>query len=149
MQIAEKSYAMRVLETEQGSLLFVVDGRQQRVHWAKAGRRIWLRMDGRTYALEKSTGTSARGAAGQSGASILRAPMPGLVREMMVSAGDQVELGELLLLLEAMKMEIRIQAPRDGVVARVAVATGASVEKDQILVELEGDENQDENQENN
>ncbi len=143
VQVDEQYHQLRVLERDQGHLLFELDGRQQRIHWAREGRRIWLHLDGHSYELEKSAGTSAAGAALQSGESILRAPMPGQVRELMVSAGDQVELGELLMMLEAMKMEIRIQAPRAGVVARVSVAAGASVEKDQILVELQRDENQE------
>ena len=135
-----QSYRLRVLEADDGMLLFEVDGRQQRVYWAKAGRRIWLQVNGRSNEIEKSARSATGGAAGQTGESILRAPMPGQVRQLMVTSGDQVELGGLLLLLEAMKMEIRIQAPRAGKVTSVAVAAGDSVEKDQILVELDSED---------
>lgn len=144
-QIGEQSHALRVIKADEGSLLFEVDGRPHRVHWAKVGRRIWLHLDGRTYSLERSAAVSAASAAVGSGESILRAPMPGQLRELLVAEGDQVESGQLLMLLEAMKMEIRIQAPRAGVIAQIAVQAGDSVEKDQILVELEGDQNQKDN----
>ena len=139
-QVDDVAYSLRVLDRDEGTLVFEVDGREQRVHWAKEGRKIWLQLNGQTFALEKSAGPSVGAAAGKSGESVLRAPMPGQVREVMVAEGDEVQPGDVLLLLEAMKMEIRIQAARVGVVARVAVQAGGSVEKDQILVELE-DEN--------
>jgi biotin carboxyl carrier protein len=62
--------------------------------------------------------------------------MPGQVRELRVSAGVEVAQGDTLLVLEAMKMEIRIQAQGDGVVARVPVSAGEQVERDQVLIEI-------------
>jgi len=54
-----------------------------------------------------------------------------------VAEGDAVESGQTLLVLEAMKMEIRIQAPMDGVVARLAVGEGDTVEREEFLVEVD------------
>ncbi len=62
--------------------------------------------------------------------------MPGIVRRVLVAEGQLVARGEALLLLEAMKMEIRISAPEDGVVRRVAVSAGQAVERGQELVQL-------------
>ena len=144
-QIGEGSHDLRVIQSEEGEILFELDGRQQRVHWAKEERRIWLHFNGRTIELEKTVGSTVGTGAGHSAESILRAPMPGQLRELLVAEGDQVEQGQLLMLLEAMKMEIRIQAPYAALVTRVALQPGASVEKDQILVELESDEKKNEN----
>ncbi|MYD45988.1 MAG: ATP-grasp domain-containing protein [Gammaproteobacteria bacterium] len=66
----------------------------------------------------------------------LSAPMPGKVLTLEVEDNSQVKSGELLLVLEAMKMEHRIVAPYDGVVAAVHVAIGDIVEKDVLLVEM-------------
>ncbi len=66
----------------------------------------------------------------------LTAPMPGQVRAVNVSVGDAVTKGQTLLLLEAMKMEIRIQSSMDGVVGSLAVKVGQSVEREQMLVEI-------------
>ena len=63
--------------------------------------------------------------------------MPGQVRQVLVSEGDEVENGQTLLLLEAMKMEIRIQANMDGVLAKLHVAEGETVDKDATLAEIE------------
>jgi biotin carboxyl carrier protein len=144
-QVGEGSHNLRVIQSEDGELLFELDGRQQSVHWAREGRRIWLHINGRTFELQKAIASTAGPGARHSAESILRAPMPGQLRELLVAEGDQVEQGQLLMLLEAMKMEIRIQAPYAALVTRVALQSGASVEKDQILVELESDEKKNEN----
>jgi biotin carboxyl carrier protein len=65
--------------------------------------------------------------------------MPAQVRLVQVSAGDLVEVGQTLMLLEAMKMEIRLQAPRRGRVSRILAQAGQTVERDQVLIEM-GDE---------
>ncbi|MCY4142749.1 MAG: ATP-grasp domain-containing protein [Gammaproteobacteria bacterium] len=73
----------------------------------------------------------------------LTAPMPGKVLSTEVNAGDPVSAGQLLVVLEAMKMEHRITAPVDGVVGSVRVVVGDQVEKDAVLIEMsatEGDE---------
>ena len=66
--------------------------------------------------------------------------MPARVRALQVAEGERVEAGQTLLLLEAMKMEIRLQAPRAGRIARLLASTGESVEREQVLVELESEQ---------
>ena len=66
----------------------------------------------------------------------LHAPMPGTVLAAEVDAGDTVAKGQLLLILEAMKMEHRITAPRDGTIGELCVAVGDQVENGQLLVTL-------------
>jgi 3-methylcrotonyl-CoA carboxylase alpha subunit len=67
----------------------------------------------------------------------LTAPMPGRLVQVLVAAGDTVEAGQPLVVLEAMKMEHTVKAPRAGTVASVAYATGDQVEEGASLVELE------------
>ncbi len=67
----------------------------------------------------------------------IRSPMPGLVVEVRVQPGDEVGKGDVLLILESMKMQNEIRAPRKGVVRRVHVSAGVSVEQNAPLVELE------------
>jgi biotin carboxyl carrier protein len=63
-------------------------------------------------------------------------PMPGLITDLKVSAGDEVNAGTPLLVLEAMKMENVLQAPANAVVTSIKVKKGDRVEKGQILVEF-------------
>ena len=63
--------------------------------------------------------------------------MPGAVTEIRITLNDMVKAGETLVILEAMKMEVKVAAETDGVVKRIAVAAGDQVDAKDLLVELE------------
>ena len=67
----------------------------------------------------------------------IKAPMPGLVLDIMVQVGDAVTKGDSVLILEAMKMENVIKAEGDAVVKSIGITKGTPVEKSQILIEFE------------
>ena len=66
----------------------------------------------------------------------IKAPMPGLILNIMVEVGKEVKKGEPLLILEAMKMENVIKSPVEGVIKSIKVEKGKSVEKNQILIQF-------------
>jgi len=66
----------------------------------------------------------------------IKAPMPGLILDLKVKPGDEVKKGDLLLILEAMKMENSIKSPGDGTVKAVKVSLNQSVEKNQVLLQF-------------
>ena len=66
-----------------------------------------------------------------------KAPMPGLIREIIAIVGAEVSKGDILLILEAMKMENALKSPRDGKIKKINITTGNAVEKGQILLEFE------------
>ena len=66
--------------------------------------------------------------------SSLKAPMPGLVLDIRVEAGQEVKKGDTLLVLEAMKMENSLKSPHDGQILSVEVVKGKAVEKGQLLL---------------
>jgi biotin carboxyl carrier protein len=67
----------------------------------------------------------------------LKAPMPGLVLEVLIKAGDKVNKGDCLLILEAMKMENLIKSPLDTTVKSIEINTGDKVEKNQVLIQFD------------
>ena len=81
--------------------------------------------------------SAAAGVTG-SGGEAVNAPMPGNILKVNVSAGQSVKKGEVLVVLEAMKMENEIMAPCDGVVSAVPVAKGATVNTGDLLVAIGG-----------
>ncbi len=89
-------------------------------------------VDERTREIEALTGKRHVAAGG----GVVRAPMPGLVVRLDVTAGQRVEAGAGLVVVEAMKMENELRAPRAGVVEAVHVAAGEAVEKGTPLVTL-------------
>jgi biotin carboxyl carrier protein len=74
--------------------------------------------------------------AAPAGGKEITAPMPGTILKVNVKVGDTVKSGDVLMILEAMKMENEIMAPADGVVASVNVSAGASVEGGAVLCSL-------------
>ncbi len=74
--------------------------------------------------------------AGNAGAVTVKAPMPGTILKVNATVGASVKKGDVLCVLEAMKMENDICAPQDGTVASVNVQKGASVNTDDVLVTL-------------
>ncbi|HHT76783.1 MAG TPA: acetyl-CoA carboxylase biotin carboxyl carrier protein subunit [Clostridiaceae bacterium] len=82
--------------------------------------------------------TPAPAAAPQAtGSTAINSPMPGTILDVKTSAGQSVKSGEVLVILEAMKMENEIVAPRDGVIAQIAVNKGASVSTGDLLISLQ------------
>jgi acetyl-CoA/propionyl-CoA carboxylase biotin carboxyl carrier protein len=131
------AYAAEVLDDQPGALTLRFAGRPVRLAWAHdpEGRgRTWVARHGCTFALDRPQ-PPGRGAPA-SAAGSLRAPMPGQVRQLEAEVGQLVSAGQTILILEAMKMEIRIQAPTAGRLTRLLAAVGASVERDQVLAEI-------------
>lgn len=76
-------------------------------------------------------------AAAGAGAVKINSPMPGNILSVKVSAGQAVKKGDVLMILEAMKMENEICAPQDGTIASVQAAAGDSVESGDVLVTMD------------
>ena len=136
VDIGGKTADVEIIRAEGGRLDLLIDGERVSAYVSSDGAKRWVTINGQTVVLTKSSGAKSRGA-GHDHASELAAPMPGQVRGVNFSEGESVAKGQTLLVLEAMKMEIRIQAPTDGVVKKLHVKQGQTVEREQILVEIE------------
>ena len=75
--------------------------------------------------------------AAKAGQEVVKAPMPGTILSINVKEGDNVKKGQILLILEAMKMENEIVSPRDGKIARIVVSKGSSVNTGDDIVIIE------------
>src|SRR4030095_230930 len=124
------------VDTELGKLELSIDGEHLTAYISSDGAKRWVTINGQTIVLTKQSGARQRGGGHQHAAGELTAPMPGQVRAVNVSEGEAVVKGQTLMVLEAMKMEIRIQALRDGKVSRLLVKQGQTVEREQILIEM-------------
>ena len=79
---------------------------------------------------------AARGFAPPTGEIAIKAPMPGLIVDVPVQTGQEVDAGNVLVVLESMKMENELKAPRAGTVSQVRVQNGQSVDEQEILVAI-------------
>ena len=136
-----------------------IDGRQLEVEIVRDdGHRALVKVDSREYEVAARNIASAtaptpiaprasanpapqrsapQGAVGGDGLEV-RAPMPGLVLEVCTAVGEHVNSGDVLMRLEAMKMENDIQCNASGTVQKILVAQGDEVGEGQVLVTLEG-----------
>lgn len=86
---------------------------------------------------EKRLRAAAGGGVIEGGEFHLKSPMPGLVVAVPVSEGQKVEKGQVLLVLESMKMQNELKAPRAGTVSRIRIKAGESVEQKQTLLSVQ------------
>ena len=112
------------------------DDRSRRVFVDGSGDRRQVFVDGEVYELTVGAESAGRRRSGRSGSDLLDAPMPARVTAVLVEAGQQVRKGDVLLKLEAMKMELAVRAPRDGVVKSIACRAGELVQPGVGLMEL-------------
>ncbi len=120
---------------QEGWILHLPDGQRQVIAAVQGDNRdVWI--NGFTYALkcEEERANHTPGSGTVSGR--VEAQMPGLVRDVLVENGDQVKRGQTLVILEAMKMELRMPAPFDGVVKQMHIRKGEIAARGQLLVEI-------------
>ena len=125
----------RAVPIEAGWLV-EIDGAQTVVHVARQGDLRHVSAGGDVWTFGTAEPARAPRRAAGASAGDLTAQMPGQVVEVLVAAGDTVQRGQTLVILEAMKMEIRVSAPAAGVVGRVLARPGDVVERGQRLLEI-------------
>ena len=115
-------------------LALVIDGGVRRAVVVRQRDRVLVAVDGRAHVF--GLGEAPRRASRAAGASVVVAPMPGKVVRVLVSAGDRVEPGQALVVLEAMKMETMLRAEIAGTVSAIGAEPEAMVDAGVVLVEL-------------
>ena len=121
----------------------IVDGKsyESYVYETEEGWQVLTR--GRPYNLtvederEKRLRAAAGSGVAESGEYHLKAPMPGLVVSIPLKEGDKVEKGQVLVILESMKMQNELKSPKAGVVGRIRVKQGETVEQRQALLSVQ------------
>ncbi|MFJ2281074.1 acetyl/propionyl/methylcrotonyl-CoA carboxylase subunit alpha [Pseudomonas sp. NPDC087803] len=136
VNVMQRALTLTVIACDERALTLEVDGLRQRHAYRIVGEALWLfthpgnlRLEDRTHALISSQTSVSSGT--------LRAPMDGAIVEVLVSEGSPVSKGQLLVVLEAMKMEHPLKAGIDGVLKRVQVKVGDQVKNRQVLLQVE------------
>ncbi|TNY28594.1 acetyl/propionyl/methylcrotonyl-CoA carboxylase subunit alpha [Thermomonas haemolytica] len=131
------THALAGARWQDGVLSLRIDGAMHRFRAEVAGGLVQVH-DGRArLTLRIDAGDRDGGGGEAAGDHRIRAPMPGRVVLVQAQAGQAVKAGEVVLVLEAMKMELALKAPRDGVLAELRAAAGDFVEADAVLAVLE------------
>ena len=118
-----------------GRYLVEADGVRQVAYAVRQGRTAWVFVAGTVVTVEEEREGGVPAAHDADAG--LAAPMPARVTKITVEVGQRVAKGDLLVTLEAMKMELPVRAPRDGTVKAISCQTGRMVTAGDRLVELE------------
>ncbi|MBY8937945.1 acetyl/propionyl/methylcrotonyl-CoA carboxylase subunit alpha [Pseudomonas fluorescens] len=136
VQVAERTLELTLIDQDAQSLILEIDGLRQRHAYRLVNGHLWLfthpgslRLEDRTHAVIDSQTSVSSGT--------LKAPMDGAIVDVLVSEGSPVSKGQLLVVLEAMKMEHPLKAGIDGVLTRVQVKVGDQVKNRQVLLQVE------------
>lgn len=131
---ADEAAAVRITSLGAGRYRIAGAGSTFDAIGAVSGDRIWIAIDGETFECRISAQSPT--AASGSSAGGLSSPMPATVTAIPVSVGQTVDAGDVLIALEAMKMELPLRAPLRGVVSAVHCRVGDIVQPDVVLVEV-------------
>ena len=125
-----------------GAVSLIADGRSYNVELEKVEDEVAVSVRGQILRLDVANERrrrlrAAAAAFSAEGPQVLKAPMPGKVVKVLVAAGDTVQQGQGLIVVEAMKMENELKSPKDGVVSEVAASEGQAVESGAKLLVVE------------
>ena len=134
--IGDRVYEVQISHRHPGEITFVVEGEQHTAYVASSGSTRYVAVDGDVLEFSVPDAHRIRRQKQHQSEDSLSAAMPGHVTKVFVNVGDAVKRGQPLLILEAMKMEIKITAPHDGRVTKVLVKQGQMVDRAQTLLEI-------------
>ena len=138
----EDEYRVSELEIQENMISFKTNGERLAIYFARDKDRNYMSIDGELFTIEpaQTSKSSARRVTAQQENSVA-SPMPGLVVKLPVTAGDKVEAGTTLAIVEAMKMQNELRAPTDGMVKKINFKEGDQVDAFVPIVELEPTKN--------
>ncbi len=126
-----------VLDLGDGQLVVDAGGRRHRAEVVRVGSDCWVHVDGRAYLVHIADHSTGRARARAHVHDVLAAPMHATVVRLEVAVGDEVSEGQVLLVLEAMKMQMPMKAPHRAIVRAITCAVGDLVPPHVALVELD------------
>ncbi|HEV7553760.1 MAG TPA: biotin/lipoyl-containing protein [Candidatus Angelobacter sp.] len=130
-----------VVYRQNGVLSLLLDGRSYEVKQETVGAETRVVVGHERFSASvrdpRSFRSRRRAGVAEEGVMKVKAPMPGKVVRVLVGVGTQVELGQSVIVIEAMKMQNELKAPKKGVVKKISVAEGAAVDAGQALAEVE------------
>jgi acetyl/propionyl-CoA carboxylase alpha subunit len=132
-KINDREYSLLINNESYKALFVSYNAEEKKLVMLINGKEFEIQIQDKTDLLLQKMGLNNVANAKQNS---LKAPMPGLIRQVNVSEGQEVKKGDVLIVLEAMKMENALKAAADAVVKKIVIVAGQTVEKSQLLIEL-------------
>lgn len=141
VNLDDHEYAVDSSVISDNCLSLLVDGRAFTVYFAEANGKQYVSIGGEQFCIEEAQSEVSMASGGDATAvdeaPVAASPMPGKVVKILVEEGDQVERGQGLVIVEAMKMENEIKSPVKGKVEKINFKPGDLVDAAQPIIELE------------
>jgi geranyl-CoA carboxylase alpha subunit len=137
--VGDRQLSLQLLASDGRWLSLELDGIRRRIAYQQQGEQLWLYGHYGNLQLLDVTHQPAGGQLALSSGAV-KAPMDGAIVAVLVSEGERVSKGQLLVVLEAMKMEHPMKAGADGIIQRVGVTPGDQVKNRQVLIEIQADQ---------
>lgn len=137
--VDRREYTLDAHALDNGAWLLRSQNEQTLAHVASNGKERSVHFNGQHYTLTVPDVRKQRRSS-NAGRGDLTAQMPGQITEVRVQEGDTVMVGQVLMVMEAMKMEIRVSAPSEGIVSRLQVKKGDLVQRGQVLADIQSKE---------
>ena len=141
INIGEKQYTVDPRWTQDGLLSLIIDGRSYQVdiHSDKDMHEVLIEGEHFEFELfdERKSLLKKSSAMGAEGVQEIKSSMPGKIVKVLVAEDEEVEQGQGLVVVEAMKMENEIKSPKAGVVKKIGVSEGEAVESGALLIVVE------------
>ena len=136
VQVGDGEVHSASVELEQGHMSVTLDGVRREYRWAEADRHLWIADERGTWHIREAEEQKIQRVAGERPAEVV-SPMPGSVIAVQVDSGAEVAEGDVVVVVEAMKMEHSLAAPVSGQV-EVLVSVGDQVKVEQVLARIKG-----------
>lgn len=115
-----------------------VDGKKVKVNAQWLQQQLWVHVNGKTFVVESGNGKKSGGRKGISTSSdVVKAPMPGKITKIFVKPGDATQKGQVLVVMEAMKMEYTLKSEIDGQIKEVEIQVGDQVPLGRTLIKID------------
>ncbi|MCH8498009.1 MAG: acetyl/propionyl/methylcrotonyl-CoA carboxylase subunit alpha [Marinobacter sp.] len=138
----EERAEIQLLQASDDQLCYIDNGIRQTCQYHRQGNHLYLQAQKRSLVIADMTHAPA-GDLGGAGSGTLKASMDGAITDVLVGEGAQVQQGDTLVILEAMKMEHPIKADCNGTVRAIHISQGQQVKRHQLLVEIEPEDTND------
>jgi biotin carboxyl carrier protein len=136
-----RAFPLDAISTGEGALSILVNGKSYEIKQENTATETNIVVGHQRFSAvvrdPRSLRSRRRADSGTEGVKKITAPMPGKVVRILVPAGTQVEAGQGVLVIEAMKMQNELKSPKKGTVKKLNVTEGAAVEAGQVLAEVE------------
>ena len=138
LKIDDRNYEGEFSRLNNGSLEIIIDGRRSVTYSEKKSDESYVFADGINYVLRHQSQKVGSVVQDEPKADLVLSPITGKLLDRKVESSSSVSEGDVIIVLEAMKMEHRLRSPRDGIISRItSIEIGGQVKEGEIMFELE------------